>query len=60
MSEKTARVGAFQHVNAARDSDAPRHETWSNLSDYDIEDRIEELARTGAEIARTGERLRSP
>jgi len=25
---------------------------WSNLSDYDIEDRIEELARTGAEIAR--------
>ncbi|MBB5640705.1 methionine synthase [Cryobacterium roopkundense] len=25
---------------------------WSNLSDYDIEDRIEELARTGALIAR--------
>ncbi|HSP75235.1 MAG TPA: methionine synthase [Cryobacterium sp.] len=25
---------------------------WSNLSDYDIEDRIEELARLGAEIAR--------
>ena len=25
---------------------------WSNLSDYDIEDRIEELARAGAEIAR--------
>jgi 5-methyltetrahydrofolate--homocysteine methyltransferase len=25
---------------------------WSNLSDYAIEDRIEELARTGAEIAR--------
>jgi len=25
---------------------------WSNLSDYDIDDRIEELARTGAEIAR--------
>ena len=26
---------------------------WSNLSDYNIEDRIEELARRGAEIART-------
>ncbi|TFC70035.1 methionine synthase [Cryobacterium sp. TMS1-20-1] len=26
---------------------------WSNLSDYGIEDRIEELARLGAEIART-------
>jgi 5-methyltetrahydrofolate--homocysteine methyltransferase len=25
---------------------------WSNLSDYDIDDRIEELARAGAEIAR--------
>ena len=25
---------------------------WSNLSDYDIEDRIEELARTGAAIPR--------
>jgi 5-methyltetrahydrofolate--homocysteine methyltransferase len=25
---------------------------WSNLSDYNIEDRIEELARTGAAIAR--------
>ena len=25
---------------------------WSNLSDYGIEDRIEELARAGAEIAR--------
>ncbi len=25
---------------------------WSNLSDYGIEDRIEELARLGAEIAR--------
>ncbi|MDJ0333848.1 methionine synthase [Salinibacterium sp. G-O1] len=25
---------------------------WSNLSDYNIEDRIEELARAGAEIAR--------
>ncbi|MES2170601.1 MAG: homocysteine S-methyltransferase family protein, partial [Actinomycetota bacterium] len=26
---------------------------WSNLSDYGIEDRIEELARAGAEIARS-------
>ncbi|MGV8895163.1 MAG: methionine synthase [Rhodoglobus sp.] len=26
---------------------------WSNLSDYNIEDRIEELARAGAEVART-------
>jgi 5-methyltetrahydrofolate--homocysteine methyltransferase len=26
---------------------------WSNLADYGIEDRIEELARIGAEIART-------
>ena len=25
---------------------------WSNLSDYGIEDRIEELSRAGAEIAR--------
>ncbi len=25
---------------------------WSNLSDYDIDDRIEELAKAGAEIAR--------
>ena len=25
---------------------------WSNLSDYDIDDRIEELARAGAQIAR--------
>ena len=27
---------------------------WSNLSDYDIEERIEELAEAGARIAREG------
>lgn len=50
-------IAAIHDVYLATGIDAIETNTfganWSNLSDYGIEDRIEELARLGAEIART-------